>query len=72
MLDTNFIANITATRKALHAHPEVSGEEVHTQKGIIRFLKNETNSVIEKITKTGVLATFSAVADGPAVMIRGL
>jgi amidohydrolase len=71
MLDTNFIAQITAVRKALHTHPEVSGEEVHTQKEIIRFLRNETNSVIEKIANTGVLATFNATVDGLAVLIRG-
>ena len=71
MLDNNFITQITTLRKSLHANPELSGKEFQTQEKIIRFLTKETNSVIEKIAHTGVIATFNGTSDGLTVMIRG-
>ncbi len=71
MLDNNFITQITTLRKSLHANPELSGKEFQTQEKIIRFLTKETNSIIEKIAHTGVIATFNGTSDGLPVMIRG-
>jgi amidohydrolase len=71
MLDSNIIEQLTALRKLLHAHPEVSGKEIETQNKIINFLTKETNAKIQKIANTGVFATFSAIPIGPTVMIRG-
>ena len=71
MLSTVQLNNLTRMRKVLHAHPEVSEEEFETQARIQEFLTNESNAVIRKIGKTGVLATFESEHSGPTVMIRG-
>jgi metal-dependent amidase/aminoacylase/carboxypeptidase family protein len=71
MLDDTILSQLTTLRKALHAHPEVSGEEYKTQKKIIDFLSKETKADVEKVANTGVLATFLGTEDGPTTMIRG-
>lgn len=70
MLDTNILNELTAFRKTLHTHPEVSGEEFETQKRIIHFLRNNSGAEIQTVAKTGVLATFDGTSAGKTVMIR--
>jgi amidohydrolase len=71
MLDDKTINQLTVFRKSLHAHPELSGEEHHTQKEIIHFLEEKTVAKIQKVSDTGVMATFNGTADGDCILIRG-
>lgn len=71
MLNTEQLTALATIRKNFHAHPEVSGQEVETQKTIIHFLKNETEANIREIANTGVLATYESEKPGPTLLIRG-
>lgn len=59
------------TRRHLHAHPEVSGQEVNTQKYILDFLAGHTKAEVIEVGQTGVLATFAGDAEGRHLLIRG-
>ncbi|MEO9210714.1 MAG: amidohydrolase [Ginsengibacter sp.] len=71
MLNKAQLDKLTSTRKAFHAHPEISEHEFETQKRILDFLSKESNAPIKKVGKTGVLASFESNQAGPTVMIRG-
>lgn len=70
LLNETQIENLIRFRQDLHAHPEVSGQEVETQKRILAFLDKESTASTRKIGKTGVLATFDSEINGPTIMIR--
>ncbi|MER3329909.1 MAG: amidohydrolase, partial [Candidatus Kapaibacterium sp.] len=71
MLDKTLLDNLTSIRKVLHANPEISEQEFGTQQRIIDFLAKESNAIVTKVGKTGVLASFNSEQTGPTVMIRG-
>ncbi|PIX10042.1 MAG: amidohydrolase, partial [Flavobacteriaceae bacterium CG_4_8_14_3_um_filter_34_10] len=51
MFETQEIEQLIAFRKALHAHPELSGEEKDTSNRVVNFLKECNPSQI--ITQVG-------------------
>jgi amidohydrolase len=61
---------LTQIRQAIHAEPELSGEEYKTQKRIISFLEEKTSAEIQTLAETAVLAKFKAKNSGPVVMLR--
>jgi amidohydrolase len=70
-VDKETLTLLTAVRKELHAHPEVSEREHATQKRILSFLKEHTNADAMKLAKTGVMAIFDSNKPGPTILIRG-
>ena len=70
-MNTVLLDKLTSIRKIFHANPEVSEHEFETQKRIISFLDKESNAIVSKVGKTGVLATFTSNESGPTIMIRG-
>lgn len=58
-------------RREFHANPEVSENEVETQKRILRYLDQWGVEETRAIGNLGVLATFRGSEVGPSVMIRG-
>lgn len=70
-MNTALLDKLKSIRKIFHANPEVSEHEFETQKRIISFLDEETNAIVSKVGKTGVLATFTSKVSGPTIMIRG-
>lgn len=71
MLHKTLLDKLTQVRRTFHANPEVSEHEFETQKRIISFLDEESNATVQKVDKTGVLASFNSHAAGPTIMIRG-
>ena len=71
MLDCITINLLTQFRKSLHAYPEISGKEFETQKKIICFLEEKTETEFYKVANTGVMVIFKGNDPGPTVMIRG-
>jgi amidohydrolase len=70
MLNTTQFDKLSAFRKMLHRHPELSGKEFETQKSIVEFLEKETPAEIKLLATTGVLALFKSDSPGPTVLIR--
>ncbi len=64
------LSQITAFRRELHAHPEVSCEEYETQKRILALCNSLDVPHVEPIGKTGVLASFKGEVAGPTVLFR--
>lgn len=57
------------TRRALHRHPETSGQEQWTS----AFLQNEIKALglpIEMVSRTGFIATFDTGRPGPHIVLR--
>ncbi len=71
MLTSTDLDKLTAFRKFLHAHPEVSEKEFETQKHILQFLSENTRASLKRVGKTGVMATFDSGKQGPIVLFRG-
>lgn len=71
MIDKINVDLLTEVRKELHAHPEVSENEIETQNRIISFLSKRSNAKIIKVANTGVLAVFNSEKEGKTIMIRG-
>ncbi len=71
MMEEQTIELLKGTRRQLHAHPEISGQEYTTQKSIIEFLKTHTKADFIKIAETGLLAIFDSGISGATIMIRG-
>ncbi len=71
MLDNSQIDVLKAERRALHAHPEVSGQEYATQERIVRFLNTYTKAKVIKVGGTGVMATFDSGKPGKNTLFRG-
>lgn len=71
MLQKALLDKLTQIRRTFHANPEVSEHEFETQKRILAFLDEETNAIVSKVGKTGVLASFTSKETGPTIMIRG-
>lgn len=63
------INGLTALRRELHTHPELSGREYETQKRIRLFLEKNGYSGAQTIGGTGLLCPFH-FGDGPSLLIR--
>lgn len=61
--------DLSATRRHLHRYPELSGEEVSTQRYILDFLEKEGISC-QKIAGTGVIGTIFGDKAGPCIGLR--
>ncbi|WP_299284384.1 amidohydrolase [uncultured Tateyamaria sp.] len=71
MLTNSDLIELTEFRRALHRHPEVSGEEVETAKTIVAALApmNATR-ILTGLGGHGVAAIFDSGQDGPTVLFR--
>ena len=61
---------IVALRRQLHSHPELSGEEIETEKTICAYLDQLGVSYVSGVAGHGVVATIGT-GSAPAVGIRG-
>ena len=71
MLNSYQIDLLKKERRALHANPEISGQEYATQERIFRFLQTYTTAEVKKVGGTGVLASFDSKVIGQHTLIRG-
>jgi len=70
-LDGRDIADLTAWRRELHRHPELSGEEVATAARIVEMLTaSAPDRVLAGLGGHGVAAVFEGPAEGPAILLR--
>ena len=71
MLTNRDPIELTALRRDLHRHPEISGEEAQTAATIVQALTpmNPTG-VITGMGGHGVAAIFDSGVDGPTVLFR--
>jgi len=70
-LDPTLLDELTQFRRALHQHPECSGQEAHTAKCVQQFIKRYApDTVLTELGGHGVAAIYRGVLSGPTVMIR--
>ena len=71
MLTNSDLAELTAFRRDLHRHPEVSGEEEQTARTIATALTalNPT-TILTGLGGNGVAAVFGSGVEGPTVLFR--
>lgn len=70
-LSPAIIKEATSFRKALHANPELSGNEVHTIRKIRDFLEPLQADALLPVGQTGLAAIFKGFETGETVLIRG-
>ena len=71
MLTNRDIEELTAFRRALHAHPEISGEEAETARRITAALAELSPSqIVTGLGGHGVAAVFDSGKAGPTVLFR--
>ena len=71
MLTNSDLVELTAFRRDLHRHPEVSGEEVETARTINTALQAlGPTSIITNLGGHGVAAVFDSGTPGPTVLFR--
>ena len=71
MLTNRDIEELTAFRRALHAHPEISGEEAETARRITAALQELAPSqIITGLGGHGVAAVFDSGTPGPTLLFR--
>ena len=71
MLTNSDLAELIAFRRALHRHPELSGEEVETARTIVRALEPLAPSrILTGLGGQGVAAVFDSGVEGPTVLFR--
>lgn len=60
-----------ALRHALHAHPELSGEETATARRLLDFFSAlEPDEVVNEVAGNGFAVAFGGTEDGPTIMLR--
>ncbi|MBT1159395.1 amidohydrolase [Aminobacter anthyllidis] len=65
------IVELTAWRRKLHQHPEVSNEEQRTAEEVVNFLENTgPDRVLTSLGGHGVAAVYESGMAGPTVMFR--
>jgi metal-dependent amidase/aminoacylase/carboxypeptidase family protein len=65
------IVELTAWRRRLHRHPEISNEEEMTAKAVVSFLGDTTpDRVLTVLGGHGVAAVYESGRSGPTVMFR--
>ena len=71
VLDADDIAELTAWRRELHRHPELSGEEQATAARIVEMLAPAApDRVLTGLGGHGVAAVFEGAGAGPTVLLR--
>lgn len=71
MLTNADVVELTEFRRALHRHPEVSGQEAATARAILGALApTGPDRLLTGLGGHGVAAVYAGAADGPTVMIR--
>lgn len=71
MLTNSDLIELTAFRRELHRHPEISGEEAGTARRIVSALEPLTPTrILTGLGGHGVAAVFDSGADGPTVLFR--
>ena len=71
MLTNSDLIELTEFRRALHRHPEVSGEEADTAKTIVAALQPMSPTrILTGLGGHGVAAVFDSGQDGPTVLFR--
>ncbi|WAJ27173.1 amidohydrolase [Antarcticirhabdus aurantiaca] len=71
MLTNRDVAELTAWRKHLHQHPELSNEEERTAAAVVAFLADTApDKVLTGLGGHGVALVYDSGTDGPTVMIR--
>ena len=71
MLTNRDIEELTQFRRALHQHPEISGEEVETARTIAAELEKLAPSrILTGLGGHGVAAVFDSGSPGPTVLFR--
>ncbi|MDK3019850.1 amidohydrolase [Pseudodonghicola flavimaris] len=70
-LSNTDIDELTAWRRALHRHPELSGEEVETARRVATMLAaTGPERLVTGLGGTGVAALYEGVEPGPRVLLR--
>ncbi|MBD5635903.1 MAG: amidohydrolase [Candidatus Eremiobacteraeota bacterium] len=69
-LSANLIAEVIATRRDLHAHPELGFEEVRTARIVAERLRDLGYDVYDGIAITGVVGVLRGTRPGRTVMLR--
>ncbi|HSJ67859.1 MAG TPA: amidohydrolase [Anditalea sp.] len=70
-MDQVNLNTLTAFRKTLHQHPEVSGKESKTAKRVKEFFQsNSPDQTIEKLGGHGIAFIYNGNEEGPTTMIR--
>lgn len=70
-LSPDQLGKLTAFRKELHAHPEVSGEERETAQRVSDYLRKlKPDILLEEVGGTGVVAIFEGKKPGKSVLFR--
>ena len=63
--------DLKAFRRELHAHPEISGQELQTTVRVLRMLHQlKPDELLTELGGTGILASFGTDEQGPQVMVR--
>ena len=71
MLTNSDLIELTAFRRELHRHPEVSGEERETARTIVAALTSlNPTRILTELGGHGVAAVFDSGTDGPTVLFR--
>ncbi|WP_320176822.1 amidohydrolase [Roseovarius pacificus] len=70
-LTNSDIADLTAFRRDLHRHPEISGEERETARRVVAALASHPpDTILTGLGGHGVAAVYDGSADGPTVLFR--
>ena len=69
-LASSVVGDVTAWRHHLHAHPELSGQEVETSAFVQRTLREMGADEVRRVGKTGVVALVRGVQSGPVFALR--
>ncbi|MGV3490378.1 MAG: amidohydrolase [Devosia sp.] len=70
-LSNSDIVELTAWRRHLHQHPEISGEEVETARAVVEFLMpTRADRVLTGLGGHGVAVVYDSGVPGPTVMFR--
>ncbi len=64
-------AEVSAFRRTMHRHPELSGEEHETARRVVDALDGHGLDVQTGLYGTGVLATLDGGKPGPTLLLRG-
>lgn len=70
MLSNADVVELTALRRDLHRHPELSGQEVETAARVVAALGAAPDQVITGLGGHGVAAVFDSGVAGPTVLFR--
>ena len=71
VLTNSDVNELTAFRRELHKHPEISGEERQTARSIVKALKPLCpTQILNGLGGHGVAAVFDSGIDGPTVLFR--